>query len=252
MIIAAFDYEATGTDTTKDRITEVGLALYSTGRERVIECTSFYVDREGVPISAEATQKTGITDDLVDAFGYPQQEAAETVGQYFERADAVMGHNITFFDLPMYWNAAKRTSVAIVEKLAIDTMIDIPGVKGEALIKMCADAKDPKTGRDVSFTYTKHSALDDAKAVIRLTSWHDYEQIVERARSPWIVMRSHQPNSKDTNKVVKKLGFRWNPDFKIWWKATKEIDVPTLRSQVPFDTSIADKEEYPLEVLRNS
>lgn len=249
MILASIDFEATGLDLENDRIIEVGAALYSTGRERVLECTSFLVSADGVPVSEEVTRITGITQDAVDHFGYSQIEGIETFNEYVSQADAVIGHNLTWFDLPMIRNAAKRTSQTLVEKLVIDTMTDIPGVKGEKLITMCANSKDPKTGRDVSFTYEKHSALDDAKAVIRLTSWHDIEEIKARAESAMWVVISHQDRSKTANKAARKAGFRWNGDFKVWWMAVKEMDFANLKSQVPFDISIT--KDFSLEQLRD-
>lgn len=249
MILAAIDFEATGLDLDKDRIIEVGAALYSTGRERVLECTSFLVKSDGVPVTDEVTRITGVTQDAVDRFGYSQLEGVEAFNEYLNQADAVIGHNILWFDLPMVRKAAKRTSHALVEKLPIDTMTDIPGVKGEKLITMCANAKDPKTGRDVGFTYTKHSALDDAKAVIRLISWHDIESVKARAESPTLVVLSHQDKGAAANKVARKSGFRWNGDFRVWWQAVKECDFVNLKSQVPFDISIT--KDFPLEQLRD-
>ncbi len=252
MILASFDLEATGLDRANDRILEVGLALYSTGRERVFECTSFLVNTEGVKITDEITKITGATQDLVEAFGYAPESALETITEYFAQADAVIGHNITWFDNPMIRNAAKRIGLDLaLPKIVIDTMTDIPGVKGEKLITMCADAKDPKTGRDVGFSYTKHSALDDAKAVIRLISWHDIDKIVERAMSPMLVILSQQGRGKADNKAARKAGFRWSGEpYKVWWQGVKEMDVQALAQRVPFTIAVAPK-EITLESLRD-
>ncbi len=250
MILASIDYEATGVNLEKDRIIEVGAALYSTGRERVLEQASFLVNADGVPVSEEITGITGITQDAVDAFGYSQAEAVESFNQYVGQADAVIGHNITWFDLPMIRNAAKRLTQPLSERLVMDTMTDIPGVKGEKLITMCASAKDPKTGRDVGFVYRKHAALDDANAVLQLISWHDIEAIKARAESPMWVVLSHQERGDAANKQARKAGFRWNGSpFKVWWKAVKEVDFEQLKSSVPFDISIT--KDIPLELLRD-
>jgi DNA polymerase III alpha subunit (gram-positive type) len=250
VILAAIDFEATGLDLNNDRIAEVGYVLYSTGRERVIEQTSFLVNTDGKLLTEESTGITHITQDLVDAFGYPQNTAVETFNEYLEQADAVIGHNLLWYDLPMVRNAAKRLSLPLVEKLAIDTMTDIPGVKGQKLITMCADAKDPKTGRDVSFTYTKHSALDDAKAVLRLISWHDIEAIKARAESPTWVVLSHQGYGDAPNKLARQAGFRFKgAPYKIWWQAVKECDFAELKAKVSFDISIT--KDYTPEQLRD-
>lgn len=251
MILASFDFEATGTNPNEDRIREVGLALYSTGRERVLEQTSFLVTDTDKVIEGEAAEVSRIDQGMVDKFGYTQADAVEACAEYFSAADAVIGHNITWFDLPLLRATAERLSLnpVLPEKLGIDTMTDIPGVKGAALIKMCADARDPKTGRDVSFTYEKHCALDDAKAVLRLISWHEIDGLVARAQSPTFVVISHQDRSKAANKAARKAGFRWNGDWKVWWSSVKECDFDKLKSSVPFNISIT--KDLPLEQLRD-
>ena len=238
MILASFDFEATGTNVNEDRIREVGLVLYSTGRERVLEQTSFLVTDTDKVIEGEAAQVCRLDQPMVDKFGYSQTDAVEACVEYFNAADVVIGHNITWFDLPLLRATAKRLDLILPEKLGIDTMTDIPGVKGQKLITMCADARDPKTGRDVGFTYEKHCALDDAKAVIRLISWHEIDGIIERAKSPTFVVLSHQDRSNAANQAARKAGFRWNGNWKVWWKLAKEIDFDTLKSSVPFNISI--------------
>lgn len=249
MILASFDFESTGLDWAEDRIREVGLALWSTGRERVLEQTSFLVTDTDKVIDGEAAQVCRIDQEMANKFGYSQTDAVEACAEYFSAADAVIGHNITWSDLPLLRNTAKRLGLVAVEKLGIDTMVDIPGVKGKALVTMCAEAKDPKTGRDVGFTYEKHCALDDAKAVLRLISWHEIDGLVARASSPTFTVLSHQPNTKATNKLAKKAGFRWNGDFKVWWQGVKECDFEKLKSSVSFGISIT--KDYPLELLRD-
>jgi len=254
VILVAFDLEATGLNLNEDRIVEVGLALYSTGRERVLECTSFLVSSEGKLVTDEITKITGVTQDMVDRFGYTQESAIETANEYFMQADGIIGHNSTWYDLPMIRNASQRTGVKVhLPNVSIDTMVDIPGLKGENLIKMCANAKDPKTGRDVGFTYTKHSALDDAKAVIRLISWHDIDAIVTRSQSPMVVLLKQDTGrgiNKAENKLARKAGFRWNGDFRCWWQGVKECDIQEFVNRLPFGVSVAPK-EITLENLRD-
>lgn len=248
MILASFDFEATGMDWKEDRVREVGIALWSTGRERVLHQESFLVTDTEKVIEGEAARVCRIDQDLADAFGYTQTNVVEVCTEYFSAADAVIGHNILWADLPLLGATAKRLGLAVpVPKLSIDTMTDIPGVKGAKLTTMCAEAKDPKTGRDVGFTYEKHCALDDAKAVLRLISWHEIDGLVARASSPTFVVISHQPNSKATNKVAKKAGFRWNGDFKVWWQGVKECDFEKLKSSYEFKVSVT--KDLPLELL---
>lgn len=242
MIILSYDIETTGLNKINDRIIEIGLALYSTGQNKILESTGFLVQSDGAPITAEVTEITGITQAAVDRFGYDPVDALDDVIRFMEQADAVIGHNVIRFDRPITANASKRLNRVLPEKLWIDTMTDIPNVKGEQLITMSA-----KHG---FLNPIQHSAEDDAKSVLKLVSFYDINKVVERAQSPTIVVRSHQPNTTENNKVVRKLGFIWNGDFKIWWRATKEMDFENLKSRMPFDVSVVGK-EIPLEQLQD-
>ena len=249
MIITAFDLETTGTDRQKDRIIEIGLALYSTGQKRILESACFLVDPEGVAVTEEITGITGLYQNAVEKFGYSEESALDSFCDFYNKADAVIGHNINRFDLPFINNAMSRMGYDVITpKLAIDTMTDIPGVKGEKLITMCANA---------GFVYKAHSAAADVAAVLSLTEYHatyfperSWEKIVERSESPLVVLLSKQPNTTASNKVARKAGFRWNGDFKIWWQAIKEMDIEKLAKTYPFAMEYAPKDMYPLDVLR--
>jgi len=129
------DVESTGLHKENDRIIEMGLVLYSTGRKKILESSGFLVQSDGITITDEITGLTGITQDAVDRFGYSQSDVVETFNTYVEQADAVIGHNILWFDLPIIRNTAKRLGINLVPtKLEIDTMTDLPNTKGEQLI----------------------------------------------------------------------------------------------------------------------
>ena len=247
MIILSVDVEATGLDKQNDRIIELGAVLYSTGQKRVLESSGFLVQSDGVPITQEIVEITGVTQVAADRFGYSQEDAIQFLVELAEQADAYVGHNVNRFDQPMLRNAAQRLSLALPERLWIDTMTDIPGVKGEQLVTMCA-----KKG----FVYDAHGALADTNAVVKLTSIYDsespltsYDKMVERAHCPLVVIQSHQGRDKSENRAARKAGFRWNGDLRIWWKAVKDMDVQALAESAPFDISRAGK-DVSLEFLQ--
>jgi hypothetical protein len=244
MILASIDVETTGLDVQNDRIIEMGLVLYSTGRKKILESTGFLVQSDGVEVTDEITKLTGITQDAADTFGYSQGDAIEIYNDYVSQAGAVIGHNILRFDLPVIQATAKRLGINLVSKLSIDTTTDIPGVKGEQLITMCA-----KHG---FVNPNQHSAEDDAKSVIKLISGYDILAICERAKCPLLPVVSKQDRlglGRDAgNKVARKQGFRWNGDYKIWWQAVKECDLQEFADQQPFPVHVTD---VPLEQLRD-
>jgi DNA polymerase III subunit epsilon len=240
MLLCAYDTETTGLDREQCRIIEIGLCLYSTEQNRILESVGFLVQSDSGPILPKITELTGITQAAVDRFGYTQEDAVQSFIDFSGQADAIIGHNTNSFDLPIIQNSAKRTGLVLPVKLSIDTMTDIPGVRGEQLITMCAKA---------GFVYDAHGALADAQAVIKMTAFHasrsitsTYEKIAERAKSPLIVLQSHQP--RQDNAAAKEFKFRWNDPLKGWYKIVKEMDIPDL--QFPFRVSRADKDTFPI------
>lgn len=65
---AVLDFETTGLDPELDRVIEIGVALFAEGR---LERSEMWFVNPGMPIPAESTEITGITDDMVkDAPGF--------------------------------------------------------------------------------------------------------------------------------------------------------------------------------------
>jgi DNA polymerase III alpha subunit (gram-positive type) len=239
MILAPLDIETTGLDKVNDRVIELGVCLYSTGQKKYLDSVGQLVQSD-VPVSAEITGITGITQAAVDHFGYDPADALNTLIEFVKQADAVIGHNIRYFDWPVIENWAKRLGVQLPPVLLVDTMEDIPGVEGEQLITMCA-----KKG---FVNPEQHSALNDAQATMKLAMSYDIDAIVARAKIPTVIVQSLAPRTTN-NSENKKYKFRWNPELKIWWKAVKETDVTELANRVPFQISVLDK-SVTLEQLR--
>lgn len=232
MILAPLDVETTGLDKVKDRVIELGVCLYSTSQKKYLDSVGQLVQSDGVPVTAEITGITGITQAAVDKFGYDPKDSFNTLVEFITQADAVIGHNIRYFDWPVIENWAQRLGTKLPHVLLVDTMEDIPGVEGEQLITMCA-----KKG---FVNPEQHSALNDAQATMKLAMSYNIDEIVERAKIPTVVVQSLAPRTTN-NSENKKYKFRWNPDLKIWWKAVKETDVQELANRVPFQISVLDK-----------
>ena len=241
MLLLSYDVESTGLNVNTDEVIEVGAVLWSTGQSKSLESVGFLV-QTSIPISKEITDITGITQAAVDTFGYESGDALNSVVDLMNQADVIIGHNVKRFDERITRSWASRFLTELPDKLWGDTMTDIPGVKGEQLVTMAA-----KHGFVNMFP---HSALADAQTVIKLIQPYDIDKIVERAKSPTVVLRSHQPNAPENNRAVGKLGFRWNGIHKLWWRATKEMDVSDIAAKCPFDVSRVDK-EVTLEMLDN-
>jgi len=235
MILLSLDFETTGLDPANDRVIETGLVLWSTGQHRIMEALNFFVESE-LPVNEEVTKVTGITQPALDRFKYEEHQALSTITDLLNSADAILGQNILRFDKPILQNWMRRKNhfaPGWEDKLVIDTLWDIPGVEGKKLQYMLADH-----GKLNPFP---HAAITDALSAVILIEDHttadgNIEPILERAKSPFVILQSHQ--ARTNNNDAKKFRFRWNPDLKMWWKPVKELDVEALRKEAPFEISI--------------
>lgn len=229
MIVVGLDLEATGLDKVKDRPIEVGVTLWTTKFNRGLDSRALLIKSDGVPVTSEITEITGINQMEVDTFGYEPAEAFDEILYFVDRADAIVAFNGRRFDVPMCQSWAKRVGKVFPDKLLIDPFTDLP-MRGQELITMCA-----KRG----IYYDPHEAGADVGAMLRLMAEFEFTNVLDRAKSPILVVRSMQ--GRNENDKAKKHKFRWNPERKIWWKAVKEIDLN--------DLSKAVNNEFGLQVL---
>lgn len=237
MIILGFDLESTGLDLVKDRPIEMAAMLWSTKMNRSVDSEAVLVQADGVPVSAEITEITGITQAAVDKFGYEPSDAFEILTSFIGQAEAVATFNGHRFDIPMSKEWASRVKSAFPEKLHIDLSTDLP-MRSQELITMCA-----KKG----FLYPAHEALGDVGGMLKLMSMFPFDVVLQRAKSPTIVVQSKQAHNE--NKKAKKHKFRWNPDERIWWKAIKECDLDDLVKAVNNEFSLQIRSDFTPEML---
>jgi DNA polymerase III subunit epsilon len=239
MIVAGLDLEATGLDKVKDRPIEVGVALWTTKFNRSLDTRAFLVQSDGVKVTDEITEITGITQAMCDKYGYTPEEGFDESMYFVERAEAVVAFNGRRFDMPMYHQWAKRLKKEFPKKFIIDPYMDLP-MRGQELITMCAK---------LGIYYDPHEAGADVSAMLRLMGKFDFNVVLTRAKSPTVVVQSLQDYSN--NNAAKKHKFRWNPENKIWWKAVKEMDLNDLAGAVNNEFGLQVREDLTPEELDN-
>jgi DNA polymerase III alpha subunit (gram-positive type) len=238
--LLAIDFETTGVDVNNDRVIEVGAALWSTSQNKCLESAGFLVKADK-PISEDITKLTGITQAAVNKFGFDSRSALENIYGMMDVADAWIGQNVLRFDSKILKSWTNRENYTLPDKLWIDTMYDLPGVESKHLGYMAADAG--------FLNMFPHSALADCYTVLKLVSMHDIEKVTERAKSPLVILQAHQ--KRDQNELAKKAKFRWSPDFWLWWKPIKELDMKTFGDALSFDVSVLNDAKT-TETLLNS
>lgn len=237
MIVVGLDLETTGLDKVKDRPIEVGLTLWTTKLNRGLDTRAYLVQSDGVKVTDEVTEITGITQQMCDRFGYPVEEAYEEMIYFVDKAEAIVAFNGKRFDIPMNHAWAGRLKNKFPDKFVIDPFTDLP-MRGQELITMCAK---------MGIYYDPHEAGADVSAMLRLMAEFPFDLVLQRAKSPVIVVQSKQARSE--NDKVKKHKFRWNPDEKIWWKAVKEMDLTSLNDAVAGQFNMVVRDDLTPDML---
>lgn len=231
MMLLSLDFETTGLDFEKDRVIEIGAVLYSTVQKKCVDNFGRLV-KSDVPITPEITAITNIHPLAVERFGYDQEESYDILNYMIDSCDSVVAHNGNRFDRRMYDSWSRRLEHNSIEKLWIDTMIDIKGHEGKKLSYLAADHG--------IINHFPHSAMADCQTVLTIVAQYDIMTLVERAKTPAVYIQAH--HKRNENELVKKLKFRWNPEHKVWWKAVKETDVEELEKSCSFPIGYAPKE----------
>lgn len=212
----AFDLETTGLDTQNDEIIELGFALYDTAYEAPIVMRSFFVVPKA-PISQETTDITGITQNHVDCFGVPLDEAVFEMLNIMDIHDTsfLVGHNCIDFDYPMLKSNCSRAGLVLPQIDLVDTRIDLPfprPPKNLSLIYLAAEK-----GFVNPFP---HRALFDAMTCAKLLSYYDVEKVLASSQSPLVEIRADV--RYEQRDLAKKAGYNWDPERKIWAKRIRQ------------------------------
>ncbi|MBM4396286.1 MAG: 3'-5' exonuclease [Deltaproteobacteria bacterium] len=116
--LVGLDTETTGLSLTDDRVFEVALVTYQGGEQA--EAWTHMLDPLK-PLSAESSEKTGVTN--ADLAGKPAfaSVAGEVVDRLADRV--VVGYNILGFDLPLLENELKRVGLALPRCWPVDVLV---------------------------------------------------------------------------------------------------------------------------------
>lgn len=190
MIVLGIDVESTGVDPQKDRILELGCAIWDTDLKVPIELFSTFISDVNIEESHKpALLINGIRQEWLK-HGMPLEKAFRDINNLMFRhgVSHVIAHNGTRFDQPIILEELRRTKFGVSHNLAIypwlDTMLDLPFEKEPAnrsLISLCAEH-----GFVNSFP---HRAVFDVLAMLKLMGNYSFEAVLEQAKIPWIVVR---------------------------------------------------------------
>lgn len=231
MRILAIDTETTGVDILTDRIIEVGAVLYDTEEKAPLSVFSAFVR----PINADGSaaleldkyvSPTGIKGEWLGEFGRSFGYAADALAGLIRRhkPEAVVGHNIVGFDLPIIHQELAREEASLPELKdlhVLDTRHDLPfsnEPSSRKLIHLSAEY-----GKFIN--PFEHRAVFDCMACLKLLEQFDFNEVLELSKIPWTVIQALV--SYDDRQKAKDLRFSWERagDYtypKMWVKQVRE------------------------------
>ena len=229
MKILGIDFETEGLLPEKHKITEVGMCLYDTDAKAPVRVSGFLV--KGGLITAEIERITGITQSMLDTYGYEPTIALKAISSFANQADYFLAHNAVF---DKSFLAALDSNLAN-SKPWVDSRTDMPPeayVKGKSasLKYLCADH---------GFLYEAHRAVSDVLAMLRLVAMYDIDAVIKRSQIPNVEVRAQV--SYDDRLLAKELGFYWKADLKQWRRPMKLDEVQALKDSAGFPVILCEE-----------
>jgi DNA polymerase III epsilon subunit-like protein len=162
-----FDLEASGLDTTRERITQVAGIPIEGGHILEEQAFTGYVNPgPGVEISQEVQELTGITPDMLeDAPTLPKvwHACVEAANQ----ADLWIGQSVFEFDVPLLETEFARHRMSLALPPILDSVVMATALLGEPEHRWSTSALIQKFQVDTE-GLRRHDALDDVKILARI------------------------------------------------------------------------------------
>lgn len=228
------DFESTGLDITKERITEVGAVVWDTNTHRPVRVLNFFMwDETYPPIPELITKLTGIGPDYYKYHHLAPAVGLKALAAEIEKCDYIMAHNGTNFDFPLLkaeW-ARNAPLLPFVSKPTIDTSVDIPypeEITTRKLVHLAAEH-----GFVNPFA---HRAVFDVLTMLTVASRYPVDEVIRFSQSPSILIKANV--SRADKEKAKVRGYRWNPETFTWHKTIKEFQLEQEKREAGFDVTI--------------
>lgn len=225
MRVLGFDLETTGLDIANDRILEIGAVIYDTDDKIPLSIFSHTIMPSNVEFREGYESPTGLKRANIIEFG----RNLSTVFLELEcmiancKPDAIVGHNIVGYDLPLTRHEAEREKAEIPLLLGlpvIDTRHDLPFKKEPS-----SRRQEHLAAEHGFLNPFPHRALFDVMTCLRLLSCYSFEEVFAMSKIPFVVMNAVV--SYDDRQKAKDLRYSWEEANskrfpKKWVKAVRE------------------------------
>lgn len=257
MLVCGIDFEATGLDTTKERIIEVGAVLFNAADEWApIAEMSTLVWEPGIVNPPDAERVNGISNAELQAKGVPLQVALNDLDTLARKAKYFIAHNKGYdeqiFKAELYRlrdNGAKDFGfewLSLPWLCSIEDVVHPAHISCRKLSHMAVDygiVVDPAT---------LHRAVGDIRLMGAClhAGKHSLDAIVKMAETPWVTVQAVVPKPwTDDGKgkdAAKALGYGWEkaprtngPTYsQSWVKRIKADKVEDERTNAPFKVKV--------------
>lgn len=225
MIVCGVDLETTGTDPETAEIVEIGLVLWDTDNNKIIQCDSKLVYVDEIPEEAQAIH--GITTEEVKKFGITHQAAMELFREYQVQSEYIIAHNGTKYDRIIVERYYDRRFGITLKANWIDSMTDIPFPEPIKVRRL------PYLAADHGFINPfPHRALFDVMTMLKVMSQYPFEKIIEISKQPTVRVVA-QIGYPDKDRA-KDRSYRWDSETREWFKEMKLYLVERERAEAPF------------------
>lgn len=233
MKLLGIDFETTGVDAEKDRITEIGAVYWDTETNSPIDLVNQLVNaKDRPPLSQQIIEITGITEEMLEENGVDEDTAFQLIYPWVEKADFIVAHNGEF-DRGFFQAYLRRIGAPALETPWICTMRDIPYPK-----TMTARNLTTLAAQHFYINYFPHRAVFDVLATMYVLSQYDINEVIKLSQEKEFKVQALV--SFHDKELAKERGYRWDGENKQWIKILKESFVKKELEEVSFQTRVTE------------
>jgi DNA polymerase-3 subunit epsilon len=241
LLILGLDFESGGSfdkPLEENFITEVGAVLWSVEKKTPVRMMNVLVnqDREIYP---EATEYTGIDNEMVKEHGVPLDSALKGLMKMYSLADFIVAQNGLMFDKPL-----------LNQELYASGMGELKSYGTKLWLDTTCDVSYPANCRNTNLTYLAgfhlilncfpHRAVTDVLTMLTVLSRYDINEVIRNASEPTYLVRAM--TNFDQKELAKKAGFYWEPKDKLWLKNMRKSKYEQSKGGWDFEHKIVKEE----------
>lgn len=220
-------------------ITEIGLVLWDTEFSQPVDFLSQLLKPDH-PVSPEAAEYTGISDELLARHGRPADiRTLQPIARLMKKADYIVAHNGRDFDRPLIESAFSQFGLKLPATPWLDTQYDVDYPRSCASRNLIYLA-----GFHGMVNPFQHRAVTDVLTMLTILARYDIQQVIANSQRKWLIVQANV--SYDEREKAKEKGFRWQSDGgkvydKCWVKRVREEQLATLQGDCDFNLTVLER-----------